>query len=107
MVAEDKGRPMYRTSAEVCIEIEDENDCIPKFEFPNYHFSIDEDAEPYRRGAREVGIVQASDCDSGLNAEIHYLLEETDTPFKVCILSLLYISKLKLAEFRAESNLIT
>ncbi|KAL5111499.1 Protocadherin-1 [Taenia crassiceps] len=83
VVAEDKGRPVYRTSAEVCIEIEDENDCIPKFEFPNYHFSVDEDAEPYRRGAREVGIVQASDCDIGSNAKIHYFLEETDTPFKI------------------------
>ncbi|VDK40611.1 unnamed protein product [Taenia asiatica] len=83
VISEDKGRPVYRTSAEVCIEIEDENDCVPKFEFPNYHFSIDEDVKPYRRGAREVGIVQASDCDIGPNAEIHYFLEEIDTPFKI------------------------
>ncbi|VDM32944.1 unnamed protein product [Hydatigera taeniaeformis] len=83
VVAEDKGRPTYRTSVEVCIEIEDENDCIPKFDFPNYHFSIDEDVEPYKHGPREVGIVQASDCDTGGNAEIHFFLEGTDTPFKI------------------------
>nr|CDS23608.1 protocadherin 1 [Echinococcus granulosus] len=83
VVAEDKGRPVYRTSAEVGIEIEDENDCIPKFGSPNYHFSIDEDVEPYRRSAREVGTVQATDCDTGSNAEVHYFLEKTDTPFKI------------------------
>ena len=83
VVAEDKGKPRFRASAEVSIDIEDENDCAPKFGFQNYHFSIDEDVEPYRRGAREVGMVQASDCDIGPNAEIRYSFEETDLPFEV------------------------
>lgn len=82
-MAEDKGRPAFRASAEVSIEIEDENDCSPKFSFQNYHFSIEEDAEPYKRKAREVGVVQAFDRDIGLNAEIQYFIEETDSPFEV------------------------
>lgn len=104
MIAEDKGKPSFRASAEVNIEIEDDNDCAPKFGFHTYHFSIDEDVEPYRRGAREVGTVQASDCDIGANAEVQYSFEETDLPFQV-YLSAFYAHKLKLFNaYRAEND---
>ncbi|VDO05335.1 unnamed protein product [Rodentolepis nana] len=83
VVAEDRGKPSFRTTAEVTIEIEDENDCSPKFAFQNYHFSIEEDQEAYRRTVREVGSVQAFDQDIGPNAEIQYLIEEPDSPFEI------------------------
>lgn len=82
-MAEDRGKPSFRASAEVTIKIEDENDCFPKFAFQNYHFSIEEDPEPYKRRVREVGSVQAFDRDIGSNAEIQYFIEETDAPFEV------------------------
>ncbi|VDD84363.1 unnamed protein product [Mesocestoides corti] len=83
VIAEDKGQPVYRASAEVSVQIEDENDCVPKFGSHQYHFSIDEDVEPYRRETRRVGTVQASDCDTGPNADLRYYFEEPNSPFEV------------------------
>lgn len=83
VVAEDRGKPVNRASAEVIIQIEDVNDCSPKFSLQQYHFAVEEDDETHRREHRRVGNVLATDSDIGTNAQIRYHIEERDTPFEV------------------------
>lgn len=70
VVARDRGFPSLSSSATVVMTIADVNDNRPAFQSPFYSFSVNEN----EAAEAEVGVVAASDADSGLNGEVYYVI---------------------------------
>ncbi|KAL7062287.1 hypothetical protein AAHC03_01587 [Spirometra sp. Aus1] len=84
IVAEDHGKPQMSSSAQVTLQLEDANDCVPTFIQSQYHFSVDEENHAIdNKEGQLVGMVHASDCDLGENAVIKYHFLQERIPFRV------------------------
>ena len=79
VIAEDSGEVAESSDALVLISVTDVNDCQPEFVKKEYHFNVAENKDP----DFVVGIVRATDCDSGDNARIEYLLQDKNVPFRI------------------------
>ena len=72
VVAQDQGFPPLSSTAEVTLQIEDENDNAPRFSRSSYEFSI---AENLPNSGTFLGKAEAYDCDEGTNGNIKYSIQ--------------------------------
>ncbi|XP_052829043.1 putative protocadherin beta-18 isoform X1 [Octopus bimaculoides] len=67
----DNGTPSLNNTANVVVEVMDENDNAPYFTFPSVNpFSLDVHYQPHRKN--DVAVLRASDRDSHVNAFLRY-----------------------------------
>ena len=64
----DRGFPSLFDSAEITINVKDENDNFPVFNASSYTFNIEEEQTSNLR----AGTVLATDADAGVNGEVKY-----------------------------------
>jgi protocadherin Fat 4 len=71
----DQGVPQFTATAELRVRVTDENDNSPVFPQQQFEFTIDElqDGESVL-----VGVVNATDMDTGLNAQLTYSITNDD-----------------------------
>lgn len=77
MKASDGGDPSRSTNLDITIEVQDINDNAPIFSHSVFELSLRESLP----ALSTVGIVNASDRDSGQNAKIHYRIQEEQNVF--------------------------
>lgn len=73
VVASDQGNPSLNSSAEVIIQVDDENDNRPSFVFPNKNNNTITISYKTRTNS-VVGIIKAFDNDTGLNSKLSFYL---------------------------------
>lgn len=69
----------YCETSGVRLRVRDENDNSPKFLSEKYHVTIAQNTPV----DEQILLVSAADPDDGVNGEVRYSLEATDTPFAV------------------------
>ncbi|XP_014782250.1 protocadherin-18 [Octopus bimaculoides] len=71
VLVKDNGNPSLNNTANVIVEVMDENDNVPYFTFPSVNpFSLDVHYQPHRKN--EIAVLRASDRDSHVNAFLRY-----------------------------------
>uniref|UniRef100_A0A8C9VIE3 Protocadherin 2 gamma 28 n=1 Tax=Scleropages formosus TaxID=113540 RepID=A0A8C9VIE3_SCLFO len=75
ITAKDEGSPSFSTNKTLTLKISDVNDNAPQFEKKNYIAYVVENNSP----GLSVLSVKANDRDSGNNAHISYVLDDTET----------------------------
>ncbi|KAH8853358.1 Protocadherin beta-1 [Schistosoma japonicum] len=94
VIAFDSGKPSLSSTVKVHVILDDINDCIPKFSQSEYNFTIDEDFMHNYTGPRIIGMVVATDCDTGLNSMLVYSLLDPGLPFEINSHGLLQTNRL-------------
>ncbi|KAK3099863.1 hypothetical protein FSP39_010873 [Pinctada imbricata] len=82
VLAVDQGNPKRTSTSSVIVTINDVNDNSPKFNQTQFVFDIRENLDVETR----VGIIAATDADTGENAKLHYYMDSNDkfsVPFVV------------------------
>lgn len=80
ITAQDRGSPSLKSSCNITVLVEDQNDNDPKFDFPKYSATILEDVLVDTSVLR----VHASDADVGVNARLIYsLANESQWLFRI------------------------
>lgn len=99
VLASDNGTPSATAEAHVIVNVLDANDNAPIFTRYSYEFSVEENV------ARNtvLGIISASDADSGINAEIRYTLLTNNTNFHINSKSGKTLTKHRLNDFAYRS----
>ncbi len=83
ITATDQGKPVLTSTLGITVTVNRQNQNAPQFDQGLYTFSIDENVET----GSELGTVQASDQDEGVDAELSYSLNmiEGFVPFDIDI----------------------
>lgn len=79
VTATDNGVPSLKSSMEIYVEILDFNDNSPVFTPDSYSFIVPENVSV----GYEVSHINATDADTGPNAEITYSILTADVPFTI------------------------